>query len=127
LVTDPFTPVTSDYCRMIKRCYDNEGEVLERRMLRNSSTSEKPYWLTMGGSWPQDERDIELMYKVIIARTGYDETTLRTLVGKLNATTDPWATFTLVKDLETSQYESALDDDGQPTSGCVDLREINQL
>jgi len=126
-VTDGLTPVISNYCNMISRFYTPGSEPAIVRMLRNSSTRDKPYWLTIGGSWPQDEEDVDLMYRVMSARTGYNEETLRTLSSKLDQATDPWAALTLMRDHEPTPYENTMDEDGQPVSGCVDERLVNKI
>jgi len=127
LVTDSLTPIISNYCNMIARYYTPGSEALVVRMLRNSSTRDKPYWLTIGGSWPQDEDDVDLMYRVMSARTGYDEETLRSLASTLDETTDPWAALTLKRDHEPTPYENTMDEDGQPVSGCVDQRLVKNI
>jgi hypothetical protein len=128
LVTDKYTPVTSQFCNMIVRYYCEIAEGAEKaenectRSNRKSSSREKPYWLTTGGAWPQAEQDEELMMKVISARTGFEEEKLRELCQTLNTLTDPWAPFTLNRDEEPTPLVDTLDIDAQPAEGRVDDR-----
>jgi hypothetical protein len=124
LVTDGITPITSHYARMVTRYYEglSDTETKEQREKRRTVDREKPYWLTEGGSWPQDEKDVDLMTRVIAARTGFDEETLRGLCLKLDDCTNPWAEFTLNRDEEPNPYKDTLDEDAQPCSGSVDDR-----
>jgi len=126
LVTDPFSPVTSAYARAMTRYYGSESpekaSALEVRQARRSATREKPYWLTVGGSWPQAEEDFELMLQCAAARTGFDAETLRATHHQLEETHDPWGDFTLTSDPEVSHLVGTLDEDAQPAEGTVDLR-----
>nr|WPV63058.1 MAG: RNA-dependent RNA polymerase [Wufeng shrew nodavirus 12] len=124
LVTDGLTPVTSNYANMVTRYYEGlvDTETKEVREKRRTCDREKPFWLTEGGSWPQDVKDVDLMTRVIAARTGFDEETLRTLCSELDECTNPWAEFTLNRDEEPNPYKDTLDEDAQPCSGSVDHR-----
>nr|QYF49951.1 MAG: RNA-dependent RNA polymerase [Xinjiang mountain noda-like virus 2] len=71
LVTDKHTPVTGAFCSMIVREYTPLIQDDKRRKERKDRNMEKPYWMLNGdGSWPQDEKDKELMVHCIAARTG---------------------------------------------------------
>ncbi|APG76299.1 hypothetical protein [Shuangao insect virus 11] len=82
LITDPLTPVTSHYARMILRTFGRGAESEVVRRSRKSVDREKPYWLTVGGSWPQNPADVDLMWRVIAERTGFDDATLRDYAGR---------------------------------------------
>jgi len=124
LVTDGLTPVTSHYARMVTRYYEglDDTETEEERGKRMTVGREKPYWLTEGGSWPQDENDVDLMIRVIAARTGFEEETLRTLCLELDECNNPWAEFTLNRNEEPNPYKDTLDEDALPCGGSVDDR-----
>nr|WPV03028.1 RNA-dependent RNA polymerase [buhirugu virus 6] len=122
LVTDALTPVTSDYCRMILRTLGRDAERLEVRRSRKTVDREKPYWLTIGGSWPQDVRDVPNMWKCISERTGFDEALLRDWVAKVNNLDNHWALPSLNRDDEPNPYKDTLDLDAQPCAGEVDQR-----
>nr|QYF49974.1 MAG: RNA-dependent RNA polymerase [Sichuan forest noda-like virus 6] len=123
LATDAYTPVTAEYARMIIRNYSPIAETLEKRRARKSVDKEKPYWLTVGGAWPQDPDDSELMLHCISARTGFDVEALRMMQQTLVNLTDPWSTVvTFNRDEEPSPYVDTLDADAQPATGWVDHR-----
>jgi len=124
LVTDGLTPVTSNYARMVVNYYEGlvDTETSEMRKKRKSADREKPFWLTEGGSWPQDEKDKDLMIRVIAARTGLMEEELRSLCLKLDDCKNPWADFTINRDEEPSPYKDTLDMDALPCDGSVDDR-----
>jgi len=127
LVTDKLSPVTSNYCAMVKRVYDDISETIERRQLRQSASKEKPYWLYgehEGGSWPQDERDYDKMVEVTAARTGLTPEEVRTLSVTLDKCQDPWAPFTVNRDSEINPYKDTLDKESQPVEGAVDVRKF---
>lgn len=90
LVTDSLTPVTSNYCRMVSRVYSGEASSLEERQSRACAVSEKPYWLTAGGSWPQAADDDELMIQCISNRTEISVEDLRTVMRELDNATDTY-------------------------------------
>ncbi|AAO60068.1 RNA-dependent RNA polymerase [Macrobrachium rosenbergii nodavirus] len=121
LVTDKYSPVTSEYCHMIERCYMNTAESVTRRRQRKDCDREKPYWLVSGGAWPQREGDYELMMRVTAARTGFEESKLINLISQFQSVHDPWD----IKPLdyqEPSPYKDTLDIDGQPVD-AVDERQ----
>jgi hypothetical protein len=123
LVTDELTPVTSNYCSMIKRYYNEFGASSQSvREKRKTSCRERPYWFVYDGAWPQSEADVPIMYKCISARTGFDEIKLRELSAKLDTCMDPFAPYTLNRDEEPAPYVDTLDVDAQPVEGRVDDR-----
>jgi hypothetical protein len=124
LVTDRHTPLTSAYCTMVKRVYEAGGaEALPVRQLRKSSSREKPYWLTIGGAWPQDVADVDLMFRCAAARTGVDVETLRTRHQQLLESQDVWADISINRDEEPNSYRDTVDPEG-PAEGAVDPRVI---
>nr|WPR18416.1 MAG: RNA-dependent RNA polymerase [Owegonang virus 9] len=128
LTTDGLTPVISQYCKSVVAWYENvEGaETKEEREKRVSMYSEQPYWLTVGGNWPQDERDYDLMMKCITARTGMSEQVLGNLIQSLESEHfTPWDNFTVNRDEEPVPYRGTLDSDGLPVES-VDLRELER-
>nr|WBY66469.1 MAG: nonstructural protein [Eriocheir sinensis nodavirus 1] len=122
LVTDALTPVTSDYCRMVLRNWGAQAESLETRQQRKSYSREQPYWLTIGGSWPQRFEDVDLMLTTMSARTGVDIEKLRTVILQLQQCNNVWAPPTINRDDEPNPYKDTLDLDCQPAEGAVDLR-----
>jgi len=129
LITDGLTPITSNYARMVVRCYESgtfEATNAIVREGRKDASREKPYWLTHdGGAWPQAHEDIHLMLSVISARTGLSEEELRALADRLDLCNDPWATPAVDRDDEPSPYEDTLDLDHQPCGGGVDDRQAH--
>jgi len=126
LVTDGITPITGDYANMVVRNFLSQPgmESEEKRNTRKSYGAEKPYWLTSGGAWPQDEADIPAMFDTISARTGLSLESLRELQRHLRACTDVLApTITINRDEEEVVYKDTLDAEAQPASGSVDLRQ----
>ncbi|AAF97860.1 RNA dependent RNA polymerase protein A [Nodamura virus] len=122
LVTDGLSPLTGAYCRMVKRVYEAGGaEDAAKRRSRKSHSREKPYWLTVGGAWPQDVKDVDLMFQCAAARTGVDLETLRSLDQRLGEITDVWADITINRDNEPNPYKDTLDLEG-PADGRVDDR-----
>nr|QYF49945.1 MAG: RNA-dependent RNA polymerase [Henan forest noda-like virus 2] len=132
LATDALSPLTSNYCNMIKRYYEELAppelrcESFEKRVKRKSVNKEKPYWMQTGGAWPQDPMMLERMFKVTANRTGFDESQIRTAMLQLDSTSDPWASFTLNRDEEPTPYGETLDIDSQPCQGAVDDRVIKE-
>jgi len=122
LVTDALSPVTSDYCRMVQRLWGPSSESLEVRQQRKTYTKEQPYWLTIGGSWPQRVEDVDLMFACMSARTGVDIEKLRDTVERLRACNNVWASITINRDDEPSPYRDTLDIDAGPAEGAVDNR-----
>jgi hypothetical protein len=128
LVSDWLSPVTSHYCKMVRRYYTEVAPEAIRaaprgkREQRKSHGAEKPYWLTAGGAWPQEAEDVDLMERVTAARTGVDLETLRLLQVQLSDCKDPWSPFTLNRTAEPNPYKATLDEDGGPVEGLVDNR-----
>lgn len=122
LVTDSLTPVTSDYCRMVVRTLGPSAESVEVRHSRKTVDREKPYWLTVGGSWPQAERDVPLMLQCISARTGIDAEKLQFVAAQLQSAATAWSFPAINRDDEPNPYRDTLDIDAQPADGEVDLR-----
>nr|WPV63051.1 MAG: RNA-dependent RNA polymerase [Wufeng shrew nodavirus 7] len=123
LVTDPNTPVTSAYCRMVQRLYPRTEQQEARRLRRKDRLKEKPYWLTVGGSWPQKIEDVDLMYGTISARTGIDEEVLRQQHILLEQLQDLWS----VPAMEVEDgYASGVAPDGLPAEPEVDARQISE-
>jgi hypothetical protein len=128
LVTDPFAPITSAFARSVIRYYNDDcpekASAFEKRQERRSADREKPYWLTVGGSWPQAQEDFDLMLKCAAARTGFELENLRALHYELEESHDPWKPRTLRSDAGVSPYKDTLDEDAQPAEGLVDLRKF---
>lgn len=121
LVTDSLTPVTSQYCEMLLRCF-RWVSTTTRRLRRKDHDQEKPYWLTIGGAWPQRLEDVPIMEHCIASRTGFDVEKIRELATILPTLNDPWSVPTLNRDEEPSPYRDTLDIDAQPAEGLVDPR-----
>nr|UTQ50820.1 MAG: nodavirus polyprotein (domains: methyltransferase, RdRP, long-distance movement protein) [Koper noda-like virus 1] len=120
LVTDGLTPLTSDYCKMVIRCFGKENErSLNKRLSRKDRLKEKPYWLTNGGSWPQSVEDVLLMLQCISHRTGVDDSTLRIAIAQCNNTTDLWAGPQLHD--TPRDYADGILPDGTPSEPVVDV------
>lgn len=130
IATDSLSPLTSNYCNMIKRYYEQiappeiRAESFEKRAERKSVNKEKPYWMQTGGAWPQDPKMYEKMLQITANRTGFDISQIRQAIIAIDSTTDPWASFTLNRDEEPSPYGDTLDVDSQPCQGAVDDRVI---
>nr|APG76125.1 hypothetical protein [Beihai noda-like virus 30] len=122
LTTDKLTPVISDYCSMIERCYGSSSDV-EKRRKRKDANREKPYWLTVGGAWPQSPTDVNLMLSCVAARTGFTEEQLTKFCEQCKTVNSPWDIKSLDTGLE-SPYTNTLDVDGLPVD-AVDDRQIN--
>lgn len=126
LVTDGKTPVISEYCSAVVSWYENQedAECQEKREGRASRLSEKPYWLTMGGSWPQEEEDKDLMLRCFSSRTGLSAEVLSLLARQFgNPQFTPWDEFTINRDEGPVEYKNTLDPDGLPVSS-VDIRQL---
>jgi len=121
LVTDKYSPVTSEYCKMIERCYMPTGEDIVRRRQRKDCDREKPYWMVSGGAWPQAEGDYELMLRVTATRTGFEVPVLINKINEFRNVHDPWDITPLDYE-EPSPYKHTLDCDGQPVD-AVDQRQ----
>nr|WKV33212.1 MAG: RNA-dependent RNA polymerase [Riboviria sp.] len=91
LQMDKHTPVTSNYCHMIKRCYKLNSTQEGKRATRKDRLREKAYWAVGDGSWPQDPADSELMLNCISARSGIDLTSLTHCMSQLDQLQDPWS------------------------------------
>nr|QYF49988.1 MAG: RNA-dependent RNA polymerase [Zhejiang sediment noda-like virus 2] len=124
LVTDSLTPVTGDYCRMIVRVYGPARDKDVKADIRKSRHNEKPYWLTYGGSWPQEEDDRELMLECMAARLGVFTDTLEDMCQSLSEATDPWNLPTLYRDDDILPVVDTLDKDCLPVEGVVDARKV---
>nr|APG76642.1 hypothetical protein 1 [Wenzhou noda-like virus 7] len=120
LVTDAETPVLGEYFRFVVRYYgpSRTGRV------RADNCSEKPYWLTQGGSWPQDPGDAELMLKCMAARTQFEVATLRAMQQHYSTATDPWTPLPWVLGEEDPSRDT-LNSEGLP-GGVVDIRTLEQ-
>jgi hypothetical protein len=113
LVTDPLSPVTADFAAMIERSYKGEADADGRRNTRACRGAEKPYWLTEGGTWPQDEKDVESLWHCTAARTGFTVEQLRGYAAALSTAT-PWSGLTLNREAEPVPYSGTLGADSQP-------------
>jgi len=121
LIIDAITPITSDYCEMIKRVYTPQCNDHQKRLARKSVDREKSYWSNdTENKWPQALQDIELMFKVISARVGLDQADLRELQHKLRTSNSAW--FSTQELDEDSPYKGTLDPDGQIPAAGVDMR-----
>lgn len=120
LVTDAHSPVTSEYCQMIERCYGDNAESIVKRRQRKDCDREKPYWLA-SGAWPQAEGDYELMLRVTATRTGFGVPQLVCLISQFQSAQTPWDIIPL-DDEEPSPYKHTLDIDGLPVD-AVDQRQ----
>nr|QYF49940.1 MAG: RNA-dependent RNA polymerase [Sichuan forest noda-like virus 2] len=132
MVTDRYSPVTNEFCEMIKRSYAGDVAEDKRRDERKSRDKEKPYWLTAGGAWPQDPEDIGLMFEITANRTGVEVEKLRELCEQLKQINDPWSDFTINRDDEPTSWSDTIDEDGCPVDGDVgdriftnDMRKIH--
>jgi len=120
LVTDALTPVTSHYCKMIKRNYQTTVDEDTNRFTRISKDKEKSYWLTNGGAWPQAVADIPLMLNCIAARTGFEAETLLQFCAQMEKCHNPWEFQPLNRDEEPNPYKDTLGDDGEPSEPVGD-------
>lgn len=117
LVTDKETPVLGEYFKFVMRHYTPQRSPT----FRADSCSEKPYWLTQGGSWPQEATDYELMLKCMAARTMFNVETLRTMQDHFASAEDPWTPLPWVLgDVDPTQ--DTLNAEGLPSQGVVDAR-----
>nr|UUA80603.1 RNA-dependent RNA polymerase [Covert mortality nodavirus] len=90
LVTDALTPLVGDYCRSMIRLYGGAASSQLVRLKRKTSNSEKPYWLTNDGSWPQNAADKDAMFNVLCARTQIHPETVNSLIERLANITTPF-------------------------------------
>jgi hypothetical protein len=123
LETDGLTPVTGAYCRAIVRNYT---DLSDHRGLRKDCDREKPYWLTIGGAWPQDPKDIGLMFQVMASRTGFSIEVLRDLDKRLNTNCDVWQIPMLREECPGPSNLQTLDEEGGLADGEVDDRQIRK-
>nr|WAX26162.1 MAG: RNA-dependent RNA polymerase [Army ant associated Nodavirus 2] len=127
MVTDSLTPVTSDYCAKLLQLYDADAKKDGRRPTRRSRDKEKPYWLTMGGAWPQDEKDVPLMESCICARLGMPIEELRSWISKIQSMQSPWDPIVNDRELPRVEYADTLDRDGLPAEGSVNERQYKEM
>lgn len=120
LVTDALTPVTSEYASAVIKAYI--PEVSSRRHQRKDRNREVPYWLTIGGAWPQFREDVGLMEQCIASRLEMPLEKLRDLRSRLSDISDPWAVPTIDRMENPNPYTNTLDREGQPSEDRVDLR-----
>jgi len=125
MVTDRFTPITSDYCQMIQRNFIMKVAEDTKRAQRLSKDREKTYWLTKGGAWPQDPNDYDLMFDCISARTGFDKDVLEEFRLHLQQLNNPWELRSLNRNEEPCPYKDTLDEDALPTEP-LDARQIQE-
>lgn len=118
LTTDCLSPIVGAYCFMIKRVLKDADP--NRRECRVSRNVEKPYWLTVGGAWPQDRDDLPLMYSVAAARTGVSVETIRATEDKFRQIDHPW--FNALHTGDELPYTNTVDEDGGHASSNVDNR-----
>jgi len=123
LQTDFYSPVTSDYCNMIKRCYQEKVDGDLKRGDRLSKDREKTYWLTQGGAWPQDHKDRDLMLNCMSARTGFSVENLEGFVLHLQQLNNPWALSPMNREEEPNPYKDTLDHDALPAEP-LDARQL---
>jgi len=116
IVTDTLTPVTSAYCEMIQRVYQNDADSglssIEKRRARRTADREKPYWLTTGGTWPQLEDDIPLMVACISARCGVDECKIVEYDQMLRNSKTVWFSKVIERE-EEIPYKNTVCDEGE--------------
>lgn len=127
LITDGFTPVTSNYCRMVERYYQSMGdcESLAKRTARANHLVERPYW-SASDAWPQAIEDRDIMLQCIAARVGVDVAKLIELESYLDECTNAWAErITINRDGEPNPYVDTILEDGTP-SEAVDARVVAQ-
>jgi len=122
LVTDRYSPITSNYCRMVRRRYLPIASPETQRLARKSSNKEKPYWLTAGGAWPQNPDDIEAMVQVTAFRTGMSDAQVRFIGEVLDVCEDVWAVFTINRSEYELVWKGTIMSDGGPSEPVVDLR-----
>ncbi|APG76167.1 RNA-dependent RNA polymerase [Beihai mantis shrimp virus 6] len=117
LVTDKETPVLGEYFRFVLRHYGPQRTA----KVRADSCSEKPYWLTQGGSWPQEAKDFDLMLHCMAARTSFEVETLRAMELHYKSAKDPWTPLPWVLGDEDPTRDT-LNAEGLPSTGAVDSR-----
>jgi hypothetical protein len=120
LITDRFTPVTSEYADALVRYYLPRCSA--KRATRKDRNREVPYWLTIGGAWPQDPEDVDMMRDCIAARLGLPVEDVRTLASACANISDPWVVPTLDRRELDVPYVNTIDREGNPSEGQVDLR-----
>nr|QYF49982.1 MAG: RNA-dependent RNA polymerase [Hubei sediment noda-like virus 7] len=120
LVSDPYTPVTSDYCRAVLKAY--AGKTTSNRLNRLSKDKEKPYWVTEGGAWPQLPKDLPQMWAVIEARTGVSRATLEATINDFNQ--NICAFQPINRELPACEWVDSVLPDGE-LPRAVDLRLLN--
>nr|UYL95402.1 MAG: protein A [Yanbian Nodav tick virus 1] len=124
LCTDRYTPLISDYCRMVLRLYSPIASDLRVRAQRRSWNKEKPYWLTCDGSWPQNPDDRPLMLHILSNRTGIDQDQVEQLIDRLTVMRDVWEDIT-VESLESSAKQTIDEDGVTPDSVDESLPKLN--
>jgi len=110
---------------MIQRNYIKTVAEDTKRAQRLSKDREKTYWLTQGGAWPQDPKDIYLMLNCVSARTGFSLETLEELRLHLQQLNNPWELRPLNRNEEPCPYKDTLDEDAMPTEP-LDARQIQE-
>ncbi|WGZ60543.1 protein A, partial [Nodaviridae sp.] len=127
LTTDRLTPITGDYSSRLVELYSGEAATDKKRDERKSKDKEKPYWLTVGGAWPQAAEDVPLMETCIAARIGMDVEELRLWRARIQAMDTPWAPINTDRETVESEYKNTLDSDGLPAEGPVDERNYERM
>lgn len=128
LVTDGLSPVTGAYCRMIERHYAPETDGDGKRDLRACRHQEKPFWLTEGGTWPQDEADVTDMLHCAAARTGFTPEQLQDVETVLDDA-GPWSGVTLNRDELPMPYVGTFDNSAMPlheVDARIPSNDVNQ-
>jgi len=113
LITDPHTPLVSNYCRAMQRIYGPQVLDHEKRLARKSKDVEKPYWYSAeSNSWPQAKADIPLMLQCMSARTGIPEEEIRSMSDVLDDLQNPCDTPTFNRDFESYPWKGTVYPDG---------------
>nr|UNI73869.1 MAG: RNA-dependent RNA polymerase [brine shrimp noda-like virus 3] len=90
LATDSLTPLVGDYCRAMLRLYTPSAGTALERSRRKTYKTEKPYWLTADGSWPQNAADKDAMFNVLCHRTQIHPEVVTSLIERLANITTPF-------------------------------------
>ena len=126
LVTDPYTPLVSDYCKAMVRLYGPRVASHARREARQTKDREKPYWYSdESSSWPQAEADRPLMMDCLSARTGIPLEDIHALSNQLENLEEPWDSPTYNREAEPYPWKGTVYPDGTPGES-VDPRSLEK-
>nr|WPV63057.1 MAG: RNA-dependent RNA polymerase [Wufeng shrew nodavirus 11] len=122
LVTDRFTPITSEYASAMIRHY--LPLTSPDRVRRSDRNREAPFWLTQGGAWPQNPADRQLMLHCISTRLKMPLELLGVMRQELSELTDPWAVRGWDRGECAMPYQDTIFGDGTTSEDRVDLRTL---